>query len=161
MARIYSVITDKLQDMRIATKAPVGDVSAVIGDYVYRHISNILVVDEGVDKRTNMQMAPQSEPRGELLIRFEPDTRLMYVAVAAFRRDCVDYQVDYSETLKELKDKGILVDTRNKRLSKGMSVVAAGVRCLVLNCDHSDFIDVGSLLPVEPVNASRESNVSD
>ena len=161
MARIYAKVMDKIQELRVATKAPVNDASAVIADYVYRHISNVLVVDELVDKRTHLPKAPYVEPRGELLLRFEPDTKLMYVAVSAFRKDCVTYQVDYTETLKELKKKGILVDTRNKRLSKGMSVVAAGVRCLVLNCDNPEFIDVSNLLPTEPENAGGEGSVRD
>ena len=159
MARIYSVVTGELQKMRASTKAPVGNVSAVIGDYIYRHINNILVVNEGSDKRTHMPMAPHVEPRGELLIRYEPDTKLMYVAVTAFRKDCVEYQVDYTETTKELKEKGLLVGILNKRLSKGMSVASAGVRCLVINCDHSDFIDVDNLIPAEPDDASGKSDV--
>lgn len=159
MARLYKVVTDKLQEMRASTKAPVGNVSAVIGDYIYRHINNILVVNEGADKRTHMPMAPHVEPRGELLIRYEPDTKMMYIAVTAFRKDCVEYQVDYTETLKELKEKGLLVGTLNKRLSKGMSVAAAGVRCLAINCDHSDFIDVDSLIQAEPDDASGKSDV--
>jgi len=161
MPRIYSFATSSLQDMCAATKAPVGDASAVVGDYIYRHINNVLVVDEHADKRTNLAMAPRVEPRGELLIRFEPDTKLMYVAINAFRRDCVQYQVDYTETIKELKTKGILVDSRNKRMAKGMSVVAAGVRCLVLNCDNADFVDVSAMVAADQSDASGEGNVPD
>ena len=159
MARIYTKVMDKIHELRLTTKAPVNDASAVIADYIYRHINNVLVVDELADNRTHLPRAPYVEPRGELLLRFEPDTKLMYIAVTAFRKDCVTYQVDYTDTLKELKQKGILVDTRNKRLSKGMSVASAGVRCLVLNCDNPEFIDVSNLLPTEPDNAGGEGSV--
>jgi hypothetical protein len=161
MARIYAVVTAKLQEMRYATKAPVSNAIAIIGDYIYRHINNVLVVDDLVDNRTHLPKAPLVEPRGELLIRFEPDTKRMYIAVNAFRRDCVTYQTDYTETTKELKEKGILMDTVNKRLSKGMSMVSSGVRCLVLNCDNSEFFDVSSMLPTEPKDAGGESSVRD
>jgi hypothetical protein len=159
MPRIYAEITAKLQDMRATTKAPVSNAMGVIGDYIYRHLHNVLVVDDMVDKRTHLPRAPVVEPRGELLLRYEPDTKLMYLAVNAFRRDCVEYQVDYSETMKDLKEQGIYVGTVNKRLSKGMSIVASGVRCLVLNCDNSEFFDVGNMLPIEQKDDSREDSV--
>jgi hypothetical protein len=160
MARLYKVVTDKLQEMRALTKAPVNNVSAVVGDYIYRHINNILVVDEGADKRTHLPMAPLVEPRGELLIRYEPDTKRMFIAITAFRKDCVDFQVDYTETVKELKEKGLLVEIMNKRLSKGMSVASAGVRCLVLDCDNSEFIDVDSLVAAKPAETTDGSGIS-
>jgi hypothetical protein len=105
-------------------------------------------------------MAPLVEPRGELLIRYEPDTKRMFIAITAFRKDCVDYQVDYTETVKELKEKGLLVEIMNKRLSKGMSVASAGVRCLVLDCNNSEFIDVDSLVAAKPAETTDGSGIS-
>lgn len=161
MARIYAKVMDKIQELRVTTKAPVNDASAIVADYTYRHINNILVVDDMVDKRTHLAQRPVVEPKGELLIRFEPDTKLMYLAVNAFRKDCVSYQIDYTDTIRELKQKGILIDTVNKRLSKGMSIASAGVRCLVLNCDNSEFVDVSNIVPTGTADGSGESDVRD
>jgi len=46
-------------------------------------------------------------------------------------------------------------------MAKGMSVVAAGVRCLVLNCDNSDFIDMSAIVAVDNKDEGGESSVRD
>ena len=145
MQRIYKWATDMLQSLRIEVEPPVQDFMQVIGSYVNRHISNMLIVNDAVDQRSNMALAPVMLPRGELLIRWEPDTKKMYIESGPFKKDCVDLQINYKETLALLKKQGVLLSIAPKRLSKGMGVVVPPVRCLELDGSHSDFAFDGFL----------------
>jgi hypothetical protein len=156
MRAIYKWATKMILGLREEVKPPVNDVMAIIGDYINRHMQNIVVVEENVDRRTNMPKMPTLEPKGELLIRYEPDTKKMFLAAKPFKNDCVKFQVNYRDTLKQLEEKGIFTGTMNKRLSKGMKVVAPGVHSLVFDCSNSDFISLDSLVTQEAEDAGGE-----
>ena len=147
--RIYKFCGNLINDLREEVHTPADSVVAVLGDYINRHIQNILVVNDAVDLRSNMPTLPLMEPRGDLLIRYEPDTKMMYVAAKPFKNDCVLTQVNYKATLKELDNRGIYAGTMNKRLSKGMKVTSPGVHCLIFDCSSSEFLDVDGLLHIE------------
>jgi hypothetical protein len=113
---------------------------------MYRHNHNILVVDDGVDKRSNLQKLPSQEPRGALLIRYEPDTKRVFVSIKEFKKDCAENQIDYKDLLSELTAKGVLLEVTNKRMAKGSKIIAPGVRALVLDSTHKDFLDMGNMV---------------
>jgi hypothetical protein len=142
MKVIYKWATQMILGLRVEVKPPASDVMAVVGDYINRHMQSILVVNDEVDRRTNMAMLPTLEPRGELLIRYEPDTKKMFLAAKPFKNDCVKFQVNYKDTLAQLEKKGIFLGTMNKRLSKGMKVVSPGVHSLIFDCSNTEFISM-------------------
>lgn len=147
MQRIYLWATENMvPSLRDDVRPPATDVATVIGDYLNRHIGNVLVVNDAVDLRTNMPMLPQMEPRGELLVRYEPDTKLMYVAAKHFKNDCVTYQVNYKETLDALKKSGVFLGTGVKRLAKGMKMATPGVHSLIFDTSAGGFLDVNALV---------------
>ena len=145
MTRIYSVVTKHVFEMRKEVEPPISDCNMVVGEYINKHTQNILSVEDAADKRSNMPKLPLAEPRGELLIRHEPDTKRLFVTVKSFKHFCVEAQVNYKATIKDLQEKGVLLGMTTKRLSKGMNIVAPGVRCLMM--DSSKFeIDIDQLL---------------
>lgn len=157
MKAIYKWATQMIISLRADVKPPTSDVMSVIGDYINRHMQNILVVNDNVDRRTAMPTLPTLEPKGELLVRYEPDTKKMFLAAKPFKNDCVKYQVNYKDTLSQLEKKGIFLGTTNKRLSKGMKVVSPGVHCLIFDCASSEFISMDDLVtPDEGSHASGE-----
>jgi hypothetical protein len=159
---IYDKTTEEVARMSVETKAPLSNANATIADYVYRHNNNILVVEDGVDNRSHLPSAPIREPKGELVIRYEPDTKLMFIKVGHFNQDCVKYQAAKSDTVRELKEKGVYVTTKNKRLAKGMDIdVGLSVRCMVLDCSNSEFFNVENLVMPETTDESGEGAVSD
>ena len=133
---IYFWACGCIERLRSSSDAPLNDVEQVIGDYLYRNIQNILVVDDMADRRTNIPALPKREPKGELLIRIEPDTKLMFIVSRAFKEYCVKYQVNYTDTLRRLEEKGRLTARGSKRLSKGMQVVGDPVHCLHFKLDE-------------------------
>jgi hypothetical protein len=151
MARIYNWSCGLIERLRVETEAPLDGPEQVIGDYLYRHMQNILVVNDEVDRRTNLPSAPVREPKGELLIRIEPDTKLMFVIAKQFKEYCVKFQINYGQTLDRLEKQGRLVKRGGKRLSKGMSVSGENIHCLWFKLDE-DFVDVESYTKEEPAD---------
>jgi len=141
MKRIYIHACDMVERLRQDTKAPLNGVEQVIGDYLYRHMQNILVVNDKSDRRTKLPSAPIREPKGELLIRIEPDTNMMFLIAKPFREYCVKYQINYNDTLDKLEKQGRLLKRDNKRMSKGMAVSGDNVHCLWFKLDP-DFVSV-------------------
>lgn len=141
MGRIYMWACGLIDRLRKETDAPLNGSEQVVGDYMYRHVQNILVVNDAVDRRTNLPSAPIREPKGELLIRIEPDTEMMFFLAKPFKEYCVKYQINYNETLNKLEEEGRLVKRAGKRLSKGMPISGDNVHCLWFKLDK-DFVNV-------------------
>jgi hypothetical protein len=141
MARIYQFACGMVDRLRKETDAPLYGATQVVGDYLYRFMQNILVVNDAVDRRTSLPSSPVREPRGELLIRIEPDTKMMFVLAKPFKEYCVKYQINYNQTLDKLEEEGRLVRRAGKRLSKGMAVSGDNVHCLWFKLDE-DFVNV-------------------
>jgi hypothetical protein len=145
-----------MPSLREEVQAPASDAASVIGSFINRHMQNILVVNDEVDARTNLHSAPTLEPRGDLIIRYEPDTKRMYVAAGPFRKDCAVGQVHYKDVLNQLKARGVYIGSDSKRLSKGMKINAPGVHCLIFDCSGNDFIDMEHYVNTELQNADRK-----
>jgi len=158
MKAVYVWATQMIRGLREDVKPPANDVSSIIGDFIMRNIQNILVVNDEVDKRTKMEAAPIQEPRGDLVIRYEPDTKKMFIVAKVFRKDCVESQVHYKDTLNQLKAKGVFLMADNKRMAKGMRLVAPAVYSLIFDCSSSDFINVENFVdmakPIETADAN-------
>jgi hypothetical protein len=130
---------------------------AVVGDYINRHMQNILVVNDDIDRRSSMPSLPTLEPRAELLMRYEPDTKKMFLAAKPFKNDCVRFQVNYKDTLNQLEKKGVFLGTMNKRLSKGMKMVSPGVHSLIFDCSTTEFISMDEFVAPEGTDAGGKS----
>ena len=126
--------------MRGEAEAPLGGVEQILGDYLYRSIQNILVIDDG-DARSKAKPLPKREPKGELLVRIEPNTKMMYVSVKQFREYCVRFQISYAETTRKLKESGRLLKNETYRMTKGTNITVDGVHCLWLKIDE-DLLDL-------------------
>jgi hypothetical protein len=156
MPRIYQWACNMLLSLREDVEPPRNNAIEVVGDYIRRNTQNILVVNEEADLRSNMHAAPMLEPRGELLIRWEPDTKKMYIAAAPFKKDCAGTQTNYKEVVRELTERGVLLGRVLKRINKGMKLVGPPLYCLEFDTSNQDFFDVGSVVGVDTDDADRE-----
>lgn len=146
MRSIYNWMTNMLETMRQDVTPPLPEVTGTIGDFINSHVNSVLVVNGRVDARTNLEALPSVEPKSELCIRYEPDTRRMFITVQALRNYCVDRQINYRDLCKKLELKGILVGINNKRLSKGMKLVSPAVRVLELDTTQGEFLKMDSYI---------------
>lgn len=147
MKRIYQWATSTVKETRKDVEAPLEPHATVLGDYLNRHIDNILVVQDKADNRSNLQVSPRMEPRNELFIRFETDTNRLYVNYKHFREDCVLTQINFKELTKDLESRGIYLGANTKRLSKGMKISTPPVYAMEFDTTIGDFFDVSELFP--------------
>ena len=73
----------------------------------------------------------------------------MFFAAKKFKEYCVQFQINYKETLRRLKDDGVYIRSDTKRMSKGMRINTLGVQALFFDTSVNGFMDVEGLLPVE------------
>lgn len=100
-----------------------------------------------------MQSLPKREPRGELLVRIEPDTKRMYIIAKSFKDYCVKFQINYNDTIAKLETEGRLIKKGGVRLSKGTAVSGDPIHCLWFKVDDDDFVDTSQYEEVEKVDA--------
>jgi hypothetical protein len=156
MKLVYAWLTNMLNSMRDDIKPPVDDVTHVVGDYINRHINNMLVTDDAVNAK-NLAALPKFEPKGELLLRFEPDTHRLYLTAKHFKDDCVKHQVNYKNLIAELTQRGFLKGKEIKRISKGMRQVSPPIYTLLLDCTEGNgFLDMGIYSPKEETGEGGE-----
>jgi hypothetical protein len=158
MGAVYAWMKGMLSEMRLDIKPPTASPITALGEFINAHIFNALVVNGEVDARSKLQALPLSEPKGELLIRYEPDNKELYVAAKQFKDFCVKQQINYKTTLKELGFAKIYIEGMNKRMSKGMRVVSPAVRVLKFDASASEFLQMDTFAPK---NEDRDDNVSD
>jgi hypothetical protein len=102
-------------------------------------LGNVLIVNDGVDRRSKMKEAPILEPLRELMIRYEPDTAKVYITASSFREYCGARNIAYRSTINAMKAKGLYIGSENKRMSKGMKVNTLPVQSLIFDANHPDF----------------------
>ena len=161
MAAVYKWATKMIREVREDSAAPIDDASNIVGDFINRNMRNILVINGDVDMRTKLPAAPQQEPYGDLVIRYEPDTKKMFIVAKRFRTDCVERQVNYKDVMKQLSDKGVFVGSGAKRITTGTKIKGPPVQVLEFNCNTPEFISLDDYIAPEKADADRGSSVQD
>lgn len=142
MGAIYAWVKTMLGEMRHEIKPPQTSPLTALGEFIDAHINNVLVVDGQQDARMKLDKLPIREPRGELMIRYEPDTKELFISAKAFKDFCVSQQINYKGLLKELQTIGVFTKADNKRMSKGMAVVSPAVRVLKFDASKSEYLQL-------------------
>jgi len=139
-APIMKWLKSQVSELRDEVTPPIMSCAGTVGDYINRHIQNLLIVDGTVNARHNMSNPPLREPKGPLFLRYEPDTFKLFVATGEFKRFCSSRQINYKDTLAELKRQGVLLARDfSKHMGKGMDGPSVLSKCLVLDMKSSYF----------------------
>jgi len=158
MAAVYAWLKTMLSEMRHEVKPPTSSPVSALGEFLNSHILNTLVVNGEVDARSSLVSMPTMEPRGELLVRYEPDTKHLYVSAKKFKDFCVERQINYKGLLIKLGELKVFAEATNKRMAKGMKVVSPAVRVLKFDTANSEFLQMDAILGTDE---NRDSVVSD
>jgi hypothetical protein len=151
LSRVFKWACKMILSLRTTTTPPPENEKQVIGEFILAHMSNILVIKDAVDRRSNMKELPILEPRGDLMVRYETDTKQVLITVRSFRTYCQHRSVSYRETLRKLGECGLYIKTGQKRMTKGTSVVSPPVPVLIFNAEHPDFLSIDDLIPAKAV----------
>jgi hypothetical protein len=142
VGRVFKWMLKEFSQMREEITPPVSDFASVIGDFWNKHRQNTLVINDEVDKRTGVEMLPILEPRGELILRMEPDTMKLFIVAKDFRKYCTENQITLKDVLNGLTSDGIYGGIKKKRMSKGTKLSSVPpVDAYVFDCSRGDFID--------------------
>ena len=139
MKRVYGFAVPMLVASKESLFPPPMDVSSIIGDFVNKHISNVLVIDSVADLRTGLHRLPIKEPHGELLIRYEPDTKELCVVRKEFRNFCINSQLTFLDVLASMRDQKVLISEKKRQLTRGTKLVAPPTEVLVFDCEAFGF----------------------
>jgi ketosteroid isomerase-like protein len=142
MKLVYAWLVGMLGEMREDIRPPVSNPASTLGEFINGNMNHALVVNGENDARSNMVPMPTMEPKGELFIRYEPDTKHLWISAKAFKDFCVERQINYKDLLKELKEANVFKEAVNKRMAKGMKVVSPAVRALMFDTAQADFIHI-------------------
>ena len=138
---IFEWAVAELLRMRDEANAIAGTVSSssVVGDFINLNTQNILVVNAKKDKQSGMSAMPRQEPKGELRVRFEPDTNRVFIVSKAFMDYCTTKQLPYRDLVAEMKTAGLLLGSAPKRMSAGMKLSGPPVYAMELDFQHAAF----------------------
>ena len=114
-------------------KSPEVTGDSTLGEFINENWFSVLVINNEVDKRTGMHALPILEPRRELVIRIEPDTKKTYISSKHLRAFCALNQVSFNDLIVQLTKSGACEGERRKRLSKGTPVDSSPVYVHIFN----------------------------
>jgi hypothetical protein len=149
IAAIFKWACNMLQSLRDNIAPPVDADTEVLAHFLLSRMDNILIVNDGADRRSKMQEVPMLEPKQEVMVRYEPDTEKVYIVIAAFRKYCAQRNLSYREVTKQLKQQRVLLKTDQKRITKGMKMNVPPVQVMILDGKHSYFAALADMAQSE------------
>lgn len=141
VSAIYKWAVETLGNLRVEVRSDGTSPINRIGMFLNEHNNNMLIVNSFVDKRTGLTEAPIREPRGELMTRYEPDTKLLYITVKPLRDWCSDNQISYKMLVDELKRMKVIKGIAKKSMSKGSDITTPSVVALMIDCAVAGDLD--------------------
>ena len=153
-------IVSELKVMRTEIKAPSQTQTSVIGEFMNDHRKNTLVINGDVDARTGLGAVPILDVKyGELMIRVEPDTKLLYICAKHLRAYCAKNQITLKDTLKGLEADGIYKGQVKKRMSKGTEIQTPAVHAYLFSIDNNDFINAEDYITAAKEDADSQAEL--
>lgn len=157
ISRVYSYAIQQIGQIRSDVIAPAADNTLAAQEslttYINENLSNTLVINQL--RPAGVPQAPMVVPRGPLRLRYEPDTRELWIPAAAIKDYFVSRQVDFLQAVKELADRKILKYNgapTTKRIGSGAigSFDAGGLRCYCVDgssvgITEADFANAADL----------------
>lgn len=121
---VYKWIVGELISRRNYVSDAGASVTETLNNYLSENYNNMLKIDSTEDLRGKNdngldQLVPVgASPRNTLVVRYEPDTKLLFLRLKPFREWCIDQQINYQGVVDDLKEK-LGAKRIKKRLTKG------------------------------------------
>jgi hypothetical protein len=133
--RVFDWAVAEVSEMQSATKLSFNDYATVVGEFLLKHNLNILVVNKYSNSKSGVAAAPLVAPRGALIVRYEPDTRRIYIIRQSLKDFCVLKQVTFTDLLTALNKTGAFISEVRTRLDIGTDISAPPVVALEFDSD--------------------------
>lgn len=155
---VMQYITKHIMASKTENKILMLESSDFLGGFINRKFHEMLIINGGKDNRTGLEYGPIREPRGALTIRYEPDTKLLFVVAKEYRIECNKGKLNFDESLAMHIKSGAYVGTKRKRMTAGTVMGAEiNVPALVFDSTKLDFFREDKFLNAP----NTEPNLSD
>lgn len=154
---LIAYLSNTIRNIKHDVVAPVLDSGSTVFEalaaYINLNINNALVISS---PKNGVPSAGTILPKGALRMRYEPDTKELWIPVVDFRTFLVDRQIDVRHAVRELATRGVLkasdgmVSGTTKRLAAGTAMATPPMRCYCFD---------GNLLEIS-VDAFSQANAS-
>jgi uncharacterized protein (DUF927 family) len=140
ISRVYQYALREIAAIRTNVVKPASntDMAAeeTLSTYINENVNNALVIN-GL-KVNGLPNAASQSPRGPLRLRYEPDTKELWIPASALRDYFVSRQVDFLQAVKTLTGKGVFKNggaASTKRIGAGAvgSFESMGIRCYCID----------------------------
>jgi hypothetical protein len=139
--RVFDWAVAEVSEMQTATKLSYNDYATIVGEFLLKHNLNTLVINKYSSSKSGIAAAPLLSPRGPLVIRYEPDSRRIFIIRQSLKDFCVLKQVTFTDLLTGLNKTGAFIAEVRTRLDIGTDISAPPVVALEFDSD---------LLGIEP-----------
>lgn len=95
------------------------EASDFLGDFLRRRVREMLIINGKTDNRTGLETAALQEPMNGLSIRFEPDTKMLYISAKEYKSECQKLQYPYESSLAKHSTSGAFMGMARKRIAQG------------------------------------------
>jgi len=151
--RVFEWAVEEIKVMQETTRLSYDDYATILGEFLLKHNANILVVNKHSTSRNNIAAAPILTPRGPLIIRYEPDTKRMFIIRQELKEYCVTKQVTFTDLLVALNNTGAFIGEIRAKLDVGTEINAPPVVALEFD---ADLLGIGAPTPpAAPVSNAR------
>jgi hypothetical protein len=139
--RVFDWSVEEIKSMQGSVRLSFNDYATVVGEFLLKHNMNILVVNKYSTSKAGIAAAPLLTPRGALIVRYEPDTKKIFIVRQALKDYCAAKQITFTDLLSGLNSTGAFISEVRTRLDIGTEITAPPVVALEFDAD---------LLGVEP-----------
>lgn len=127
IGRVIKAIFSQYRQNRTVAKESKIDPESMLSNFINENRLSVLVIDDKMVK--GVPTIPRIEPRGSLLIRWEPDTDILYISATSLNRWTTKNQVSMKEIVTNMKQRyDIDIVLTKKRLGKGTALDIGGSR---------------------------------
>ena len=146
---VYQWAVNYFKTVKVSVKPNASKPLDLLGNYLNEFNQSLLVINNEIDSRTHMEQAPLQTPHRELLVRYEPDSRMLFITTKHFRDWCTKNQVSYKTISESLAKDNIAQLGVKKRLAKGTKLNTPAVNTLVIDTRKIDGFDMQEYLKDE------------
>jgi hypothetical protein len=155
---VFNYAVELIKSTRSKNDADAVDASDQLGLFIQTHYQNILVINGKLDKRTGIELGPIREPKSKVVIRYEPDTKMLFICNTTWRKFCAEGYLGYEDSLMPYRKSGafVKVNPKKRMLAGTIAGATSGVASLVFDITKLEHFPEDYI-----VNADSKSDSTD
>ena len=150
MKRVFNLVVRLIRERAMYLEATKKSPVEYIVQYVSEHYNNILRINGAQDLRGKQDkiadtfVIPEATPHGELVARYEPDTKRLFLIPKPFKVWCVKQQLNAAALMQEVA-KEYPYEFRKVHLSKGTKLKLPKTDVHIIEFAIEEHVDVDTL----------------